>query len=507
MSASEPALPRSPVNFLLSMYYREIFLASLLFALSFLCHASENDENKPTNNDLTPSRQLFLELTVVDFPFIHKAAKMRANLSTGQFNGSAPRLSDYLEGYESPSMHQVLTFTKSLHSLNYYAHNKLWDKWLQPNNRKKRIFNRIGANLTAGLTDLVFTYYGIVFSPQWLHEEFHRAGMTIRGVPSYDETYNRLVGGVATGSVSRVKDEHLISWKKEAPQEMIRSFAAGIESELLLLRSLQKDNFKGADYPNILMNILLTKHTIDYVKQFSNPNFDASIDSMNYHGGNVRDRDFVGWDFSAWVYDLHRPDAPYIDRGLHPSGIGVDRAVKKSKLSQEEIDYLTQMGKLQYLNFLSPFMIGISQIKINYNTQFNFATRHYLTSFGYDLTLDIFLSHKNRPFLFGLHGYRNKNKFYPGIEFESAPFLLTQKKSALQLQPRAMVWLQPPNQRFDDIESKAGALLQFRLTKPISKNLNVYIDTEAKTGGWVAGNPYLGANLSFRSGITAHFSN
>lgn len=487
------------------MNYLVVVLASLLVPLGYVVNASEKTEDKSAADSTAPARQLFLEFTIADFPFMHKAAIMQTNLSTNNLHSSSPPFLNYLKGYESPSMHQALAFTKSLHSLNYYGHNKLWDRWVKPENRRKRVVNRIGANLTAGLTDLVFTYYGIVFSPQWLHEEFHRAGMTIRGIPSYDETYNRFNGGLATGSVSKVKDEHLVHWKKEAPQEMIRSFAAGIESELLLLRSLQKDNFRGAGYPNILMNILLTKHTIDYVKQFNQPGFDASIDSMNYHGSHVPDRDFVGWDFSAWVYDLHRPDEPYSNRGRHPSGIGIDRAIKKSKLTDEERKYLTTMGKMQYINFLSPFMIGISRIKIGRDSQFNFAARHYLTSFGYDLTLDLFLNHKNRPFLFAFHGYRNKTKFYPGIEFESPSFIISQNKSGIQLQPRILVWLQPAHQRFHDTGSKAGALLHFRLNKPISRNFDVYLDTETKTGGWVAGNPYLGSNLTFRSGITAHF--
>src|SRR5690606_16136868 len=129
---------------------------------------------------------------------------------------------------------------------------------------------------------------GVVLSAQWMHEEFHRAGLTIRGIASYDETYNRLNGGFANGSVSRVKDEDLIRLKKEAPQELVRSFAAGIESEFLLLRGLQKDNFfSDSKHANIALNILLTKHAIDYVNQFKQKDYNASIDSMNAYGLTV----------------------------------------------------------------------------------------------------------------------------------------------------------------------------------------------------------------------------
>lgn len=462
---------------------------------------------KPVESDSTQTlnRMLFMEFVLIDLPFLHKAAQMRANSASGNTSTNSPSLKHYFEGYESPSMQQALTFTKSLHSLNYYANNKLWDKWVRPDSRKKKIINRVGANITAGLVDLAFTYYGIVFSPQWLHEEFHRAGMTMNSIHSYDETYNRFNGGLATGSVSKVTDENLIRWKKDAPEEMIRSFAAGTESEILLLKSLQKDNFRGASYPNVLMNILLTKHAVDYVNQFKKSDFDASIDSMNFHGGKIQDRDFVGWDFSAWVYDLHRPDEAYNDRGVHPSGTGIDRAIKNAKLSDEERKYLTQMGKMQYLNFLSPFIIGVNHIRLNNNTFFNFAVRHYLTSFGYDLNLDIFINRYNQPFIIGLHGFRNNNKLYPGIEFEVFTAAFSRKNNGFKLQPKVILWLQPDNQRFYDTGSKPGGLAQLRFSKVTNRAVNVYLDIEGKTHGWAAGNPYIKSNLTVRTGITCKF--
>lgn len=475
----------------------------IFFIINHKCAASIVPDHTTKPDSSTFIRMLFLDLPLVDFPFMQKAARMRSSLKANTTGTESLTISNYLGGYESPSMQQSLGLTKSLHSLNYYTSNKLWDKWIHPDTRQKLLLNRIGANLTAGAVDLVFTYYGIVFSPQWLHEEFHRNGMTMNGIPSYDETYNRFNGGVAVGSVSKVRDEDLIRWKQEAPEEMIRSFAAGTESELLLLRSLQRDHFKGAGYPYILMNMLLTKHAVDYVNQFKQPGFDSSIDSMNYYGGKIADRDFVGWDFSAWVYDLHRPDEPYSSRGIHPSGTGIDRAIKNAKLSEEERAYLSKMGKMQYLNFLSPFMAGIRHIRLSRHTSFNFATRHYLTSFGYDLNLDLLINHREKPFYISLHGYRNKYRFYPGIEFESPPVNVKE----WQIQPRIMAWMQPVHQRFYDTRARTGGMFQLNVARPVGKSVNVYINAEGKTKGWVAGNPYLKSNLTVRCGIAAAFKN
>ncbi len=451
---------------------------------AFLCAFALAAKSEP--RDSLQNYPLQIDLPLMDMPFQLDAARAG-------------------ELFDSYSMHQALAITQNLHRVNYHFNNKLWQGIIRPNTKRKRIYNRIATNLTSGLVDYVFTYYGVVLSAQWMHEEFHRAGLTIRGISSYDETYNRFNGGLANGSVSRVKDEDLIRLKKEAPQELVRSFAAGIESEFLLLRGLQKDNFfGGAKYGNIALNILLTKHAIDYVNQFKQKDYNASIDSMNTYGLTVADRDFVGWDFTPWVYDLHRPNEPYEVRGQHASGVGIDRAIKTTSLMDEEHRYLTRMGNMQYLNFLSPFMIGINRIRLNDQTAFNVAVRHYLNSFGYDLTADFFIEHRKHQYLVSLHGYRNKHQFLPGIEMERSPFVFSLGgKDRLLLQPTAMLWLQPQN--FYDRKATPGGLLRMQGSYALNNTWCIVAVAEGKTKGWVAGNPYLNAKANFRFGVSASF--
>lgn len=457
------------------MFKIKVIVLILLMGLFSAIHAQDT---------LRVKYPLFMELPTIDLPFLTKVSAQNLN------------------AYESPSMQQALGLTKSLHSLNYYLNNKLWSGIIKPKSRSHRIWNRVVANASSGLIDLLFTYKAVVFSPQWLHEEFHRNGLTLRGISSYDETYNIFNGGSANGSVSKVLDEDLIAFKRESPQEMIRSFSAGIESEFLLMRNLQQDNFyKKAQYPNVLLNILLTKHAVDYVNQFKRKDFDASIDSMNYHGVKIVDRDFVGWDFTAWVYDLHRPNEPYEARGVHPSGNGINRAIKAADLTQEEYNYLSKMGKMQYLNFISPFMIGINSIKINQNLAFNFAVRHYLNSFGYDLSTDLMINYKDKAYLISFHGYHNKNSFFPGLELAipAIPF------KGLHLQPVLQMWMQPEKQDFRTSKGQAGALVQLKASYPLNQYFNIYGELVSKTRGWVAGNPYLSPNTGFRFGISAQF--
>ncbi len=427
---------------------------------------------------------LYLDAPLTDIPFMSDAA--RAGMLFNSF-----------------SMQQSLAVTKNLHSLNYYTNNHIWHKLIKPSGKHRWWLNRLAAQASSGLVDYVFTYKLVVFSPQWLHEEFHRAGLTIRGIRSYDETYNRFHGGFANGSVSRVSDADLIRMKRDAPPELVRSFAAGIESEFLLLRGLQKDNFFGrARYPDMALNILLTKHAVDYVNQFKRGDFDGSIDSMNYYGTTEALRDYVGWDFSAWVYDLHRPDEPYEARGIHPSGSGINRAIKRSMLTPAEERYLAKMGRLQYLNFLSPFLLGIHRIPLGEQTAFNVAVRHYLNSFGYDLSADVLLDHRGRHYLLTFHGYRNRNRFFPGLEigYPSQLFSLGPDLS-VRLFPTAMFWLQPANQGFYDRGGSVGGLMAARAVFSRNRIWQVYTELEAKTRGWVAGNPYLRSSAGVRVGL------
>ncbi len=467
-----------------AMFKRRITIViSLIIMILSICVKSFGQKQ-----DTSQVYPLQLDLPIFDFPYMLESGK------TGQF-------------FNSFSMQQSLAITQDIHSVNYYLNNRFWHKVIQPDTKRSKVYNRIAANATSGLIDYVFTYYGVAFSAQWLHEEYHRNGLTTRGIPSYNETYNRFNGGYANGSVSKVSDDDLIRFKKDSPQELVRSFSAGIESELLLLRGLQKDNFyKRSQYANILLNVLLTKHAIDYVNQFRKHDYNASIDSMNTHGQTINERDFVGWDFTPWVYDLHRPNEPYEERGIHPSGVGVDRAIKTTSLTSEEYSYLKKMGNMQYLNFISPFMIGINRININKHTAFNFAVRHYLNSFGYDLTTDFFVDFKGKEYLVALHGYSNKNLFLPGVEVE-LPRIEIRKKSNNNnywtFHPNAMLWMQPDD--FYSTEGRLGGLIRLRAAYSLNSTWKIYTTVETKTKGWVAGHPYLEPNFGIRGGVYAQF--
>ena len=218
---------------------------------------------------------------------------------------------------------------------------------------------------------------------------------------------------------------------------------------------------------------------------------------MNFYGEEMAERDYVGWDFTAWVYDLHRPDEAYEDRGEHPFGEGIDRAIKRSKLTPEEDAYLVRMGNLQYLNFLAPDMVGIHGFRLGKNTRFNFAAHHILTSFGYDLGGDLLLDHNGRQWMLGVHTYHNRDHVFGGIELMRKGL----RMGSAQVDLRGMLWMQPEHGGFLDQNGAVGGLLTARSNWSIGNVVKVYAEAEAKTKGWVMANPYLNSNLSFRTGL------
>lgn len=473
-------------------------LLTTLFAILALCLLPRISRAQDSTYAIRP--RLLLDLPLVDAPYVWYAGQMAANKRMGLTDGSDATMNagDLLRGYESPFMQQALAVTKDLHAANYYFTNKLWNGLLKPTDRKRFLLNRLAANAQAGLVDYLLAYQLMVFGPAWMHEEFHRSGTTLRGIPTFNETYYRFGGGIASASVSHVSDADMVLFKQEAPNELVRSFASGIEGQYALLRNMQQDNFfQRTQYPNVAMNILLTKQAVGYVRQFLAPDYDQSIDTMNFYGEQMAERDYVGWDFTAWVYDLHRPDEPYADRGQHPFGEGIDRVIKRADLSPEEDAYLKRMGDLQYLNFLSPEMLGIHAIRLNANTRFSFAVRHILTSFGYDLGGDLLLDRNGRGWLLGIHTYHNRDHVFGGLELMRKGLHL----GAAEVDLRGMLWMQPEHNGFYDQEGAIGGLVTVRTAFRLGNALKAYAEAEGKSDGWVMANPYLKSNISVRAGM------
>jgi hypothetical protein len=334
----------------------------------------------------------------------------------------------------------------------------------------------------------------------WLHEEYHRAVLTRFGANSFNGM-NLFPIGAEVIYVSDVKDEDLSRIKKESPPDLVRLFEAGIEGQYLLIERLQRNNFfYNQNFLSEYTYWFNTFNSFYYV--WSSSVAQNGIDLDETETGDSRD--FAGLDFTAWVYDLFRPDEPYEDRGVHPSGEGVDRYRTILDLTDAELKYLTLQGYLQMINFLSPMMFGIKSLPMG-EFDGNFAMRHYLTSFGMDISAQVYL--KKSPFnmIFTYHSYVNYENYFPAIEAELVDYPLALGKLKAYLSPRVLIGMQPKNQVFKTASPEFLGLLGLRADFNVSKHFLPYIDFAVKTNGWVAGNEFLKANASVRLGASFRF--
>jgi hypothetical protein len=255
-----------------------------------------------------------------------------------------------------------------------------------------------------------------------------------------------------------------------------------------------------------LTYLLTTLNSILYVQDCADPAFaDTTTNQMNRKETDISKRDFTGLDFLGWTYDLFYPDEPYQNRGVHPLGNGINRYIKTTDLTSDQLSYLKRQGFLQWMNLLSPMLFFNKPFHTSSGYAFNFAVRHLLTSFGNDISFNLFLQKNRRNLVFIFHNYNNYNNYYPAIEVEWFEHPVSFNRNNFLISPRVIAGIQPKDGSFFSKQCEflgyAGCRIDW-ITKTLIKP---YFEIEAKTNGWIAGNAYLKANASFSLGISARF--
>ncbi|MCF3109735.1 hypothetical protein LL912_13220 [Niabella sp. CC-SYL272] len=444
---------------------------------------------------------LELELGLIDLPFMTDAAKTEtirrldgSAAVPGRFNGKG-----YGVFYRNPGMTQATDMAHNLHGSLYYAHNALWQRLKKPRTTAGYVLNRLLANATALGTDYLAIKlpYGYAFQ----HEEFHRAVMTARHIYSYDAVWD--FGKGLDIAVTRVKDADLVYLKKHFPADQVRLLAAGVEGEYAYFRRMQQDNFfRKSGYPFVGLSLLGTFHAINYVKLPLSGRFNRITDSiLAQDKNNILARDFTGYDFSSWVYDLFTPEEAYAARGNWPGGVGIKRPVSAAQLNPEMKRFLKETGHMQYLNLVSPFMIGINRIQLRPGVLFNFALRSVPTSFGYYAGGDFFLDLYNRQFLVSLGVNRNDALTLPALEMRTYGLRKT-ASARFDSDVHLAAWLQPRDQLFFSRKGVLGMSLGVQPHYALTRRFSLMGSFSYKTRGWMFENPYLDqkctGNLGFR---------
>ena len=394
-------------------------------------------------------------------------------------------------GGRAPSMQQSLAVTAGVYDAGHLAIQRAWG-------RHTRL-----AKATIAVADFLAT--GAPFADAWLHEEWHRAVLGYRGVGSRNDVYRLDLLSEAI-SVSHARDEDLARLKREHPAEFVRLKAAGIEAEYALVTRLERDQFyRGGRAWHTALYWLTTINSVLYVADTAET--DAYTDDANRDEPTVAERDISGHDFTAWVRDLHRPGEPFESRGVHPSGVGVNRYTKTTDLTGAERRYLSRQGRLALLNFLDPHLVGVRGFTLRRPAggpplRANLALRHHLTSFGHTVDANVFLKQGPTNLFVVLHAYANGARTFPGLDVELVDHPLTVRGRRVELSPRLALWTQPAAQAFRTSDARAGGLAALRVRAPIARRVAALAEVEAKTAGWVAGVVQLDRAVNVRLGVS-----
>lgn len=397
-------------------------------------------------------------------------------------------------GGRAPSMAQSLAAGTAFQELTHEGIKRAWGKHTTLAGTTIWLFDLFAAELPLG--------------DAWVHEEYHRAVMGNRGIGSFDDVYlMKLTSEVV--AVSHVRDEDLVRLKREHPAEQVRLGAAGMEGEQLLVQSLEQDRFFHGSTAYMLPFYWFVKlGTQGYVAGCTTAEADRLTNDMNVQdGANVKVRDFTGLDFSGWVYDLFRSDEPYTARGIHPSGVGINRYIKASDLSAGELSYLKRQGNLQLFNFLDPNLLGISGVTVrnpltDAPVRLNASMAHYLTSFGHTVDLNTFVRSNDLSMFVVLHRYVYAGGALPGIDATVIDHPVKIGGRQFDVSPRAALWLQPEAQRFHAERGRLGGLLGARVRVASSQWVNAFAEVDAKSEGWVAGDVRLDPAVEVRVGAS-----
>lgn len=432
-----------------------------------------------------PGAPLLLTLPFIDWPHGFRSA-----------NGAA--------GFASPSMRQAQLWNASATQLAVQSLVWAWDRAPGPDWARD-----MGLWLSMGGFSFLFTYMPL--GDAWLHEEGHRAVLTLRGADSHNGIYGVEIGSSLI-AVDEVEDADLERLKNRHPADFVRLMAAGIEGETEAFRLMRKNNFflgRSSEQDRFMWWVGGLNGSF-YLAACANGWIDEEIGEMEAKERSMGSRDFTGPDFTAWVHDLRRPDEGYADgpRGrVHPSGTGgYRRYLTTDDLTEEERDYLRLQAILSLLNFTSPQYWGPDWLPgvlpwDGRGILWNAGLAHHLTPFGYEVAGDLFLRRGKWAWVITLQALVNSRKPLPGLSAEIFRYPTMVGRKTVYLTGAASAWIQPEDLRFDARDVLPGGALLAGLSIPLAGGLEAWFEGDAKSEGWVPGNVHLDPAVQARAGL------
>lgn len=468
----------------------------LLTTLSLLsyCTIFAQDSTKP-------KIPLIIDYSFLDLPSQNYSSRITEGVISSQNQASKGKLN---KAFSIQSMEQSFQITNAITQTMHWGVAQI------PVFKKRPVLQKVTHALITIPSELLI---GFFYGNSWRHEEGHRAVLT----NSYVYSYNPLVmfnkksssGSKSVAAVSYILDTNLVMMKENNNANFVRMSTVGAETEISALNKMQRNTFFYGQKTINTINYIITAFSVNgYMKTSANKEKGTklTLETMAKEGSNQNLRDFTGLDFTAWAYDLFNPTAKYSDRGLNPYGNGYDRYIYGDKLTAGEYDWLKKQANLSYLNFISPTMVFINEIKLKNGASFNFSGRYYPTSFGNQIGIDLFFKNSKYNIFVSPHLNQNYQNNFFGIEamvFET-PVKINQHQFLTTT--RVVADLQPKNQSFKTSSADFTGLIEINLIYKASKHLYPYISFEAKSKGWIAGNAFLDERYSVKAGLSVRFN-
>lgn len=299
-------------------------------------------------------------------------------------------------------------------------------------------------------------------------------------------------------------DAQIAAVKERRAADWVRVQAAGMETELGLMRQLERDAFffdqprtlHLATYWLLLTSVEFYRHACTDTTWSFGPN------AVGGESANMLQRDFTGPDCTGFAYDLFRPGEPYAARGLHPNGDGIRRVRLTGDLTGEEREFLVRMRNLGVLNFIDPALFGFPRFSVTLPSgrelAFAASLQHDLTAFGDAFGLSLRAQYEAWNFTGAVRLYRNQLVTLPGLAIGVFRFPVHEKVRASLT---AELWLQPGDFAFATASVMPGGAVEAQLAVRATDVVEVFIAGRAKSAGWRAVDPYLDASVSGRVGF------
>jgi hypothetical protein len=413
----------------------------------------------------SPSVSLKLNLPLFSLPYQIDAAKIPGY--------------NFFDSYTHPDMETSMAVTSGVYSSFHFGMNKLRDMIGRDAYWKRLVY--YGG---VGLGDFLLYMLPIPTSYIWMHESFHRAGFTHMGLRSH-------INFAFPDGAYTINDSGGNIYTYDLP----RAIEAGMESEYLLIEKMQKNNFF---YDQGMFNEFLYWLANLQAWGYAYDPFRREEMTMTVEGEEQE----VSADSLQWAYSLFHPEDNITMDSENDEAIGL------SDLKDHEKEFLKNRVLWSLVNFASPMMFGIRSIPLGRDSGLygNFALRQFYTSFGTDLSVNVYL--KKAPFnmAFAYHSYINYEHYFPAVEAELVDFpVQIAPKFGLLLSPRVLLGIQPRDQDFMTADPEFFALAGCRADFALGKYVFPYFDLSAKTDGWVAGNEFLERNISLKAGVSMRF--